>query len=93
MNNIEEKKEITEKEQPKEKTEVEKLQDEIKQKDATIGALKGMLGQMVPVVEVMLPLLKEQPQLDKKLLDQIERMTQISKMLMSMGDSNVPMSK
>lgn len=91
MNNIEEKKEITEKEQPKEKTEVEKLQDEIKQKDATIGALKGMLGQMVPVVEVMLPLLKEQPQLDKKLLDQIERMTQISKMLMSMGDSNVPM--
>lgn len=91
MNNTEEKKEITEKEQPKEKTEVEKLQDEIKQKDATIGALKGMLGQMVPVVEVMLPLLKEQPQLDKKLLDQIERMTQISKMLMSMGDSNVPM--
>ena len=89
MNNTEEKKEITEKEQPKEKTEVEKLQDEIKQKDATIGALKGMLGQMVPVVEVMLPLLKEQPQLDKKLLDQIERMTQISKMLMSMGDSNV----
>lgn len=91
MNNTEEKKEITEKEQAKEKTEVEKLQDEIKQKDATIGALKGMLGQMVPVVEVMLPLLKEQPQLDKKLLDQIERMTQISKMLMSMGDSNVPM--
>ena len=91
MNNTEEKKEITEKEQPKEKTEVEKLQDEIKQKDATIGALKGMLGQMVPVVEVMLPLLKEQPQLDKKLLDQIERMTQISKMLMSMGDSNAPM--
>lgn len=91
MNNTEEKKEITEKEQPKEKTEVEKLQDEIKQKDATIGALKGMLSQMVPVVEVMLPLLKEQPQLDKKLLDQIERMTQISKMLMSMGDSNVPM--
>lgn len=91
MNNTEEKKEITEKEQPKEKTEVEKLQDEIKQKDATIGALKGMLGQMVPVVEVMLPLLKEQPQLDKKLLDQIERMTQISKMLMSMGDSNVSM--
>lgn len=91
MNNTEEKKEITEKEQPKEKTEVEKLQDEIKQKDATIGALKGMLGQMVPVVEVMLPLLKEQPQLDKKLLDQIERMTQISKMLMSMGDSNASM--
>lgn len=91
MNNTEEKKEITEKEQAKEKTEVEKLQDEIKQKDATIGALKGMLGQMVPVVEVMLPLLKEQPQLDKKLLDQIERMTQISKMLMSMGDSNVSM--
>lgn len=91
MNNTEEKKEITEKEQPKEKTEVEKLQDEIKQKDATIGALKGMLSQMVPVVEVMLPLLKEQPQLDKKLLDQIERMTQISKMLMSMGDFNVPM--
>ena len=91
MNNTEEKKEITEKEQPKEKTEVEKLQDEIKQKDATIGALKGMLGQMVPVVEVMLPLLKEQPQLDKKLLDQIERMTQISKMLMSMGNSNVSM--
>ena len=91
MNNTEEKKEITEKEQAKEKTEVEKLQDEIKQKDATIGALKGMLSQMVPVVEVMLPLLKEQPQLDKKLLDQIERMTQISKMLMSMGDSNVSM--
>lgn len=72
-----------------EKTELEKLQDKIKQQEGTIGALKGMLGQMVPVVEAILPLLKERPELDKDMLAQVERMTQISKMLISMGDGNV----
>lgn len=74
-----------------EKTEEEKLRDKIKQQEATIGALKGMMGQLVPVVEVILPLLKERPEIDKKLTDQVERMVQISNMLIKMGDEDAQM--
>lgn len=70
----------------KEKTEVDKLNDKIKEQEGTIQALQGMLGQMVPVVEVILPLLKERPEIDQQMVAQIERMTQIATMMCSMGN-------
>lgn len=69
----------------KEKTEEDKLRDKIKEQEGTIQALQGMLGQMVPVVESILPLFKERPEIDKQLIAQIERMTQIANMMCSMG--------
>jgi len=61
------------------------LENKLKEKDATIQALQGMLAQMVPVVESILPLLKERPEFDKSLLAQIEKITQIAKMMSNMG--------
>lgn len=64
---------------------IEDLEKELKSKDATIEALKGMIHQLVPVVEAILPLLKERPELDKEMLAQIERMTQVANMLAAQG--------
>lgn len=72
----------------KEKTEVEKLQDQIKQQEGTIQALQGMLGQMIPVVDCILPLLKERPEIDQQMVAQVERMTQIAQMMVTMGSGN-----
>lgn len=72
----------------KEKTEVEKLQDQIKQQEGTIQALQGMLGQMIPVVDCILPLLKERPEIDQQMVAQVERMTQIAQMMVTMGTGN-----
>ena len=72
----------------KEKTEVEKLQDQIKQQEGTIQALQGMLGQMIPVVDCILPLLKERPEIDQQMVAQVERMTQIAQMMVTMGNAN-----
>ena len=70
------------------KTEVEQLQDKIKQQEATIQALQGMLGQVLPVVEVLLPHLKNVPQINQDNINQVERMVQIARMMMTMGGIN-----
>ena len=67
----------------KEKTEEDKLKDKIKELEGTIQALKGMMGQLIPVVDVLLPYLKNRPEMDKQALAQVEKMIQIAKMLSS----------
>lgn len=67
----------------KEKTEEDKLKDKIKEQEGTIQALKGMMNQLIPVVDVLLPHLKQSPLMDKELLAQVEKMIQIAKMLCS----------
>lgn len=69
-------------------TEIKQLQDKIKQQEATIQALQGMLGQVLPVVEVLLPHLKNIPQINQDTISQVERMTQVARMMMTMGDIN-----
>lgn len=69
------------------KTEEEKLQDKIKEMEGTIQALKGMLSQLIPVVEVIVPHLKNHPQVDQEKVAQIEKMVQIATMLSAMGDA------
>ena len=67
----------------KEKTEEDKLKDKIKEQEGTIQALKGMMGQLIPVVDVLLPHLKNRPEMDKQAVAQVEKMIQIAKMLSS----------
>ena len=67
----------------KEKTEEDKLRDKIKEQEGTIQALKGMMGQLIPVVDVLLPHLKNRREMDKQALAQVEKMIQIAKMLSS----------
>ena len=42
-----------------------------------------MMGQLIPVVDVLLPHLKNRPEMDKQALAQVEKMIQIAKMLSS----------
>lgn len=61
------------------------LEEQLKQKDGTIQALCGMLSQLIPVVDCLLPLLKDKPQIDQQMVEKIEKMLQISTMLVQMN--------
>ena len=43
---------------------------------------------MIPVVDCILPLLKERPEIDQQMVAQVERMTQIAQMMVTMGSGN-----
>lgn len=73
----------------KEKTEEEKLKDKIKELEGTIGALKGMLSQLIPVVQAILPHLKKHPQINQDHVAQIEKVVQLATMLSSMDSQKV----
>ena len=75
-------------EEQKELTKEEQLEETIKQQKGTIDALKALMGQLIPVVEVILPLLKERKEIDDNLVLQIEKVVQISTMLISMGEQD-----
>ena len=60
------------------------LEEQLKQKDGTIQALTGMLSQLVPVVEILLPLIKDRPEIDQQMVLQIEKVTELSKMMIGM---------
>lgn len=75
-------------EEQKELTKEEQLEEIIKQQKGTIDALKALMGQLIPVVEVILPLLKERKEIDDNLVLQIEKVVQISTMLISMGEQD-----
>lgn len=67
------------------KTEEEKLQDKIQEQEGTIKALKGMLSQLIPVVEAIIPHLKNNKQINQEKVAQIEKMVQIATMLSAVG--------
>ena len=67
----------------KEKTEEDKLKDKIEELNATIKALKGIMSQLVPVVNVLLPHLKKIPEINQESLAKVEKITQIATMMSS----------
>lgn len=67
----------------KEKTEEDKLKDKIEELNATIKALKGIISQLVPVVNVLLPHLKKIPEINQESLAKVEKITQIATMMSS----------
>ena len=73
-------------EEQKELSKEEQLEETIKQQKGTIDGLKALMGQLIPVVEVILPLLKERKEIDDNIVLQIEKVVEISKMLISMGE-------
>lgn len=73
----------------KEKTEEDKLRDQIQEQEYKIKALKGIITQLIPITEVLLPHLKKIDVIDKDLLQQVEKVIQIAK-IMSTTDEELP---
>ena len=59
------------------------LKDKIEELNATIKALKGIMLQLVPVVNVLLPHLKKIPEINQESLAKVEKITQIATMMSS----------
>ena len=57
------------------------LEDKIRGLEATNTALKGMLKQFIPVVQVFIPILKEREEVDQQMVKQIETLVNVSSML------------
>lgn len=58
------------------------LENKVKGLEATNTALKGMLNQLIPVVQVFVPILKGRQEIDQEIIKQIETMLNVSNMLL-----------
>lgn len=65
----------------KEKTEVQKLQDRINELEATNKTLQQIVQLTTPIIKIILPHLKNRPEINQESLQTIELMLQVSEFL------------
>lgn len=67
-----------------------KLEQQIEQLTIQLSGVEGLLNEIVTLLDLFLPTLRQLPQTDKRMLAELEKRQQIAQMMISMKQQSAP---